>query len=284
MLGDDKMKGFNSKIADAVSENFAVNREEVLRGMEQGDYGLGQLKSAGKTSDAAAKTDKKAAAGDVFSQILRIETEQVAGKEAKNPMAARLVGGYAIMFLLFAISGSTSSLFEDKKSGIFTRLLSGPVTKAHILWSKFLFGMTLGLVQISTLFLMGHLLYDLELMKHLVPLLVVSLCASAACTSFGMLLVSITKSAEAANGLATLLVLTMSAIGGAWFPVSFMPEFIQKISRLTVVYWSMEGFSAVLWAGQGLVQVLPIIGVLLGIASVVMAFSLWRFNRGSLFD
>jgi len=33
----------------------------------------------------------------MFSQIVKIDSEQVAGKELKNPMAARLVGGYAIM-------------------------------------------------------------------------------------------------------------------------------------------------------------------------------------------
>ncbi len=36
----------------------------------------------------------------------------------------------------------------------------------------------------------------------------------------------------------------------------------QQLSKLTLVYWSMEGFSAVLWAGQGLRQILPILGIL----------------------
>ena len=90
--------------------------------------------------------------------------------------------------------------------------------------------------------------------------------------------------AEAASGLATFLIMLMSAIGGAWFPISIMPQFIQQFSKLTLVYWSMEGFSAVLWAGQSFVQVLPILGILAGITAVVMSLAIWRFNRGKIFE
>jgi len=75
----------------------------------------------------------------------------------------------------------------------------------------------------------------------------------------------------------------MSAIGGAWFPVTFMPEFIQQFSKLTLVYWSMEGFSAVLWAGQSFLQILPILGILGAITATVMSIAIWRFNRGKIF-
>ncbi len=99
-----------------------------------------------------------------------------------------------------------------------------------------------------------------------------------------MLLAAISPNAEAASGLATFLILFMSAIGGAWFPISLMPEFIQQFSKLTLVYWSMEGFSTVLWAGQGLRQLLPILGILTLITGLVMSVAVWRFNKGRLFE
>jgi ABC-2 type transport system permease protein len=99
-----------------------------------------------------------------------------------------------------------------------------------------------------------------------------------------MLLAAVTRSAEAARSLATLLVITMSACGGAWFPISFMPEFMQRIAHFTLVYWAIEGFGAVLWAGDSFGQLLPILGVLLGITVVVMTISVWRFNRSPIFE
>jgi ABC-2 type transport system permease protein len=84
--------------------------------------------------------------------------------------------------------------------------------------------------------------------------------------------------------MSTLLVITMSACGGAWFPVSLMPEFMQHIARFTLVYWAIEGFNAVLWAGEALVQLTPILGLLLGMTAVIMTVAVWRFNRGKIFD
>ncbi len=112
-----------------------------------------------------------------------------------------------------------------------------------------------------------------------------SCCVSvaAACTAFGMLLSAVTRSADAARSLATLLVITMSACGGAWFPISFMPQFMQQIAHFTIVYWAIEGFGAVLWAGNSLVQLLPTVGVLLGISAATMTVAVWRFNRSSIF-
>jgi ABC-2 type transport system permease protein len=221
---------------------------------------------------------------DVFSQIVKIDTEQVAGKELKNPMAARLVGGYAIMFLLFAVSGSAATLFEEKASGTFQRLLSSPVRPVHILSARFLFGIILGLVQITTLFCAGWIFFGLDIFGHAGGLFVVSLAAAAACSAFGMLIAAIAPSAAAANGIATMVVISMSAVGGAWFPVSFMPSYIQHISKLTLVYWSVEGFADVLWAGRSLLEVLPKVGILAGMATGVMLVAVWCFSRGKLFD
>ena len=163
-------------------------------------------------------------------------------------MATRSVGGWAMMFLLFSLSGAATSLFDEKKAGIFQRLLSAPVRRTQILWSKYLFGMLVGLVQLGVLFLAGHLLFGIDIATNLGNLFLICFAASTACVAFGMLLAAIAPTAAAANGLGTFLILTMSAIGGAWFPTSFMPEFIQHLSKLTIVYWSIEGFIQVLWA------------------------------------
>jgi ABC-2 type transport system permease protein len=99
-----------------------------------------------------------------------------------------------------------------------------------------------------------------------------------------MLIASVSSSPEAAQGLSTFVVLTMSACGGAWFPVSFMPQFMQQIAKFTVTYWAMDGFAQVLWAGKSFVQILPTLGILAAITIGVMAVALWRFNRGRLFE
>lgn len=284
MIGGDQLQAFQRRMADAIADNFGGDREEIYRRMTAPDAGFGFLKSQETGTATDPKTGDATAEGDVFSRIVRIETEQVSGRQTGNPMAPRTVGGYAIMFLLMAVSGSATSLYEEKNSGIFARLLAGPVRPAHILWARFLFGVVLGMLQISALFLAGWFFFSIDIWSHLGALAAVSLGSAAACSAFGMLIVSIASNPHAASGLSTLVVISMSAIGGAWFPVSFMPEFIQKLSPWTLVYWSVESFVDVLWAGYSFVEVLPKVGMLAAIATVISLIAVGLLRRSSMFS
>ncbi|MCX6951463.1 MAG: ABC transporter permease [Verrucomicrobia bacterium] len=298
-LGEKRFDQFNGAIATAMNTAYGGDKEETQRRLAAGDFGLSDLTKPEKTPSPPAASAPaaapgsapatpptpaaKSAAADLFAKLVRIDAEQVVGANVKSPMATSLVGGWGIQFLLFALSASATSLFRERDAGIFQRLLAAPVTRAQILWSKFLYGITLGLVQLVVLFFASSWLYGIEILPHLPLLVLVCIFAAAACTSFGMLLAAVSPSPEAASGLATFLIMLMSAIGGAWFPISLMPLFIQQFSKLTLVYWSMEGFSAVLWAGQSFVQLLPILGILGGITAVVMTLAVWQFNRGKIF-
>ncbi|MSU65867.1 MAG: ABC transporter permease [Opitutus sp.] len=302
VLGAGRLGEFNDGIARAVAGAFGGDQAEIRRRIDAGDFGLGELPApeakpvdptlrrldapapAGATPSAAAAPAKKSAGADVFSRLVNLENEQVVGKDVKSPDATRVVGGWAIMFLLFAVSSSSAAFFDEKNTGIFQRLLAAPVSRAQVLWARFTFGTLLGLVQLVALFAAGSLMFGIDVLGHLGNLIIVCIAAGAACTSFGMLIAAVAPNAQAANGLATFVVMVMSATGGAWFPMSLMPEFMQQIGKFTVVYWSMEGFAQVLWAGNSLGELLPTLGVLGGITAGVMAISIWRLNRKKIFE
>ncbi|HMJ89473.1 MAG TPA: ABC transporter permease [Candidatus Acidoferrum sp.] len=270
LIGERRIEAFNDRLADAIASAFGGDKDQIRAAITNGNFGFSGLATN--------------AADNFFSRIISIETVQVVGNNVKNPGATRVVGGWAVMFLMFALNGTASSLFEEKKSGMLQRLLAAPVTRADILWSRFIFGIMLGLVQLVAVFSVGSLLYGIDVLGHFGNLVVVCVATAAACTAFGMLIASVSSSPEVAQGLAMFLVLTMSACGGAWFPISFMPEFMQQLARFTLTYWAMEGFAQVLWAGNSFLQILPTVGVLLAITIGVMAIAIWRFNRGRLFD
>ncbi|MEO7412230.1 MAG: ABC transporter permease [Opitutaceae bacterium] len=309
-IGDENFAQFNRSIANTVADSFGGDREEIFRRMQSGAFGVDELApekaatpekpvpadlrrldttpSAATTANASTASkpadDSVKPAANILSNLVRIKSEQVVGKEVKSPEATRVVGGYAVMFLLFALSASSAAFFDEKRSGMFQRLLSTPVRRSQLLWSRFLYGILFGVMQLTLLFFAGSFLYGIEVISHLGNLLVVCAATAAACTAFGMLLAAITRSQQAASSLGNLIVLTMSACGGAWFPISFLPEFMQQLSRFTIVYWALDGFSQVLWAGNSFVQILPTVGVLLAISGAVMAVAVWRFNRSKLFE
>jgi ABC-2 type transport system permease protein len=276
-LGEANLDRFNTAIASAVSDAFGGDAGQIKSRISGGEFGLRRL-------DAPGDADPSASGGGGLSNIVKLENVQVAGGDVKSPMATLLVGGWAMQFLLFALTASATALFRERDLGIFQRVLAAPATRASILWSKFLYGICLGLIQLTVLFAAGHVLYGIDVMGHLGLLLLVCVFAAAACTSFGMLIASVSPTPESARGISTFVILLMCAIGGAWFPVSFMPEVIQRFSKFTLVYWSMEGFSQVLWSNASLAELLPTLGILAIITALVMGVSVWRFSRGRIFE
>lgn len=267
------------RLAYSLADSYGGDPEEIYSKLRSGDasYLAKLFTPATPPKNSEAYPPKQA------GPFVRIEIDQHLGSEVKSPQATHLVGGWAIQFLLFAVSGSAAGLFAEKNLGIFQRLLSGPVRRSTLLWSKFLYGVCLGLVQLLVLFLAGHFIIGFEIFPYLGTLTLVCLLAAAACSSFGMLIASISRNIETATGLSTILIMLMCAIGGVWFPSSFMPEFIQKISKISLVYWTNYGFTQVLWAHASVGQLLPTFGVLAAIVTVVMSVALWRFNRGNIF-
>ncbi len=272
VVGAENMARFNQATADNIARSFGGDSAQILKNIESGDF-TGGLPAGG----AGAGGDS------LLSQVIRIESIQVAGQDVKSPAATRIVGGWAMQFLLFALSAAATGLFYERDQGIFHRIMAGPVSRAQIMWSKFTFGVCIGMLQLVTLFLAGRILYGIDVEHHIGFLLLICAFAAAACTAFGMLLAAVSPSPEAASGLATFSILLMSAIGGAWFPVTLMPEFIQQVSKFTLVYWAMEGFSQVLWANVTFLELLPTLGILSGMTALVMAIAVWRFNRGKIF-
>ena len=273
-LGEASLDQFNTAIADAVARAFGGDPKAIKARITNGNFGV----------TGAGSTVSTGRLADIASRIVHVDTVQVAGSDVKSPEATMLVGGWAIQFLLFALTASATALFRERDAGLFQRILSAPVSRSDILFSKFLYGISLGLVQLVVLFFAGHVLFGIEVAPYLLPLMLVCVFAAAACTAFGMVIAAVAPTPEAARGLSTFAILLMCAVGGAWFPVSFMSEFIQKLSRFTLVYWSMEGFSQVLWQHATLRELLPTLSALTLMTALGMGFSVWRFSRGKIFD
>lgn len=285
-LGTKSGQAFNRGMASLVSKYFKVDTSLLMNPSKALARGTGDTSTpqmAQAQADSGQASSKKAGMS-FFENMIKIESQQVVGEQLKNPWATRSVGGWAMMFLLFTITATSASLFEEKESGVMLRLLVSPVSRIHILWSKYLFNMSLGIIQLYFMFFAGWLMFQVDVFSNFINLLLVILAASMACTAFGMLLAAFSTTRRQAQGLGMLLILTMSAVGGAWFPTSFMPPTIQFFSKLTLVYWSMDGFLEVLWRGSGIASIVPHLGILFGMGLVLSAVSVWQFRRGKIFE
>lgn len=268
-IGENKFFNLSDDIKKTISENFDVNPDSL-------SFLEGEFESKLLNSNLGDSSN-------MVSGIVNFDSEQLVGAEIQNSGLTRSIGGIAIMFLLFTLTAASNSLFEEKSEGTLNRILCMPVKRSQILWSKYIYSMLLGVVQLLILFLFAWMVFNLDIFSNFINLIIVIIAASAAAVSFGMLITSFAKSISQASGLSTLLILAMSAVGGAWFPIFLLPDWMQSLARGTLTFWSVEAFIQVLWRHSDFSGIALNILILLSIAFIINFYTLLRFRNGKVF-
>lgn len=182
------------------------------------------------------------------------------------------------MFATFGMIGGAAVIIQERQAGTLRRLLVMPIRQGSIILGKLLGILITGLVQMSILILFGALVFDVAWGNSLAALGVMVLAFALAITSLGMMFAALSRTLAQANALSTVIVLSISALGGAWWPLDIVPDWMQLIGRLSPISWAMTGFHDIITRSQGVIDVLPEAAVLLGFAGLFLTVGIWRFR------
>ncbi|MBL4745071.1 MAG: ABC transporter permease [Flavobacteriaceae bacterium] len=217
---------------------------------------------------------------DTF-QSSGLEVVSVSEKEVDKDSLGLIqaVSGTAIMMLLFSIVAVGGGLLDEKENGTFKRLITAPIKPLHLLFGKLVMSICVSVVQLLMMFLFAWIAFDLHIFKDVISLLAMVFCTAFAVSGFGVFLVSIVKTRQQLNGVSTLIIMTMSALGGSMIPLFVMPVFMQKIAVVSLNYWGIQGFYDIFWRNLSFIDILPRMLVLLGIGGVMLLISMPLFKR-----
>ena len=201
---------------------------------------------------------------------------QVVDVMRSGDQRASLVSFYAagigVMFLLFSMVGSAGSvLLEEVESGTLERLLCTRIGMSGILGGKWLFLVVVGFAQLSVMFLWGSVAFGLPLFSHLGGFTVMTLVTSAAAAALALMLATVAKSRAQLSGFSTILILTMSALGGSMFPRFLMSETMQRVGLVTFNAWALDGYLKVFWRDAAVWELWPQVAVLVGLTVVFLS-------------
>jgi len=258
----------------AVVQRFAYQAEtaQVVAQMER---------RAARTADPAVAEQIALQATTRLEQAppVAVHTVNATGHELSG--ADNTVPGYALMFALFGVMAAARTILEEKEAGTFKRLLIAPLPPYALLGGKLLAQFLQSLVQISVLFTAGALLFRINLGSSLPALALLVIATSFAATGLGLILVSVIKSERQVRPLTTLIILSFSALGGSWWPISIEPGWMQNLAKFTVNGWAMEGFNGLMIFDKSFSQVLPDIAALIiyGAVCIAIARRTFRFTE-----
>ncbi|MBN1484362.1 MAG: ABC transporter permease [Chloroflexia bacterium] len=212
---------------------------------------------------------------------IEVKHEGLEGVEAEGPWNpfSYNIPAFTVMFGFFLVGTVAQSIWQEKESGAFRRLLSAPLHRGSIIAGKVLAYMLIVCLQVLIFFTVGSAVFDMPLGDAPLALILLSLALAFTATSLGILLATLTRSSRQADSAGMVLGFVLAAVGGCLaYPLFMVEGVIGLISRLSPHAHAMEAFMDVMIGGATLVDVLPQIGILTGFGLAFFLFGVWRFK------
>jgi ABC-2 type transport system permease protein len=179
--------------------------------------------------------------------------------------------GIGVMFLLFSMVGAAGSvLLDEVESGTLERLLCTNLGMTGILIGKWAFMALIGCAQLIVMFLWGDFVFGLPLFSHIPGFIVMTVTTAAAAAALAIMLATVARSRAQLSGFSTILILTMSALGGSMFPRFLMTETMQTLGLITFNAWALDGYLKVFWRNAPIWELWPQVAVLVTLAVVLL--------------
>ena len=238
-----------------------------------------------RAPDAKSEDVKNIDMSSMFEQLVPVTNEDVSPPARPKNLAYQLaqsVAGMTVMMLMFGLMACSSMLLVERDQGTLRRLLVSRAPRHALLLGKFLFCFIVGMIQLIVLFAFGEVIFSIGAFRDPLTLLALAVTWSAAATSFGILISVWAKTTKQAEGLSTLLILVMAALGGCWFPIQMaqLPWYGEAITRSTLTFWAMEGFQGMFWHQKSWTDPVMLRAMAVQWGFVVIAAALsWRLWR-----
>lgn len=198
--------------------------------------------------------------------------------ESDNPVAEEFAGvgrfevGASAQMLLFVFLntlGASAAMIQARRSGAVRRGLAAPVTAGATVTGLALGRLVIALFQAGWIIGMSSLLFGVSwgsLPSVLVVVAVFGLIASGLAMVVGVVI----DAEGPASGVAVGAGLVLAAVGGCMVPLELFTDGLRRVAMFTPHAWAYEALAEIQRRDAGVLDVLPQLAVLAGMAVLVL--------------
>ncbi|MGG1877294.1 ABC transporter permease [Paenibacillus sp. 7541] len=150
------------------------------------------------------------------------------------------VTGFTLMFMMGLISSVVTLIVDDRRQRTMSRIYTAPVRAYEIALGNFLGSLVVGSLQVMVVLLLSRtvLRYDYGIpfgLHFLILTAFMMVSLGLATTVAGMI-----RNDKNTALINSLIITPTSMLGGCFWPISIMPDFMQKIANFIPQKWAIE--------------------------------------------
>ena len=207
-----------------------------------------------------------------------IYSQQSVDSSALDYIDFLLPGILALSIMISAVIGLSTVLVAWRKRGVLRRLKLTPMPLWEFLVSRIAASLALAMLQVVVLIAFGALAFGIHISATAWAAIPIALAGALCFLVMGFTVGSLVSEPETADAVTNVITNPMMFLSGTFFPVSAMPHVVQSIARALPLYYMANGLRDTIVRNQGLVHVLPDLGVLLAVTGVLAVVSLRTFR------
>jgi ABC-2 type transport system permease protein len=187
--------------------------------------------------------------------------------------------GMMLQFAIAGLIGSAEILVRERKVKALKRLLTTAISRTEIILGHYFAMFALIFTQLLILITFGQLALNVDYLHAPLGTLLMTVSTALWVAALGLLIGVIGSSEEQVVILSMIPMFVLSALGGAWMPLSETSQAFQTIGYLLPSAWTMEGYQNIIVRGFGLESVwLPLL-IMLAYTAVFFGAAVWRFRE-----
>jgi ABC-2 type transport system permease protein len=180
-------------------------------------------------------------------------------------------GIIAAFIMTNGIIGLTTNTTEFKRRGIIKRLSITPLTKIDWIVGNVLSQTLLNLMLTAIMIVVGWIVFNAQVIPDAFAIILVFL-GSVMFSGIGMLLSGLVKDVEAASAIGNAIAFPMMFLSGTYFPMEFMPAYLQSFARILPLTYFSEGlryamiskYSEGIFASMAIITALAVVFIIIG--------------------
>lgn len=239
---------------------------------------LQALTDAGLGAEQAVQALTRARAHTTPSSIEVVDVNEIA--QAFAGVSGFDVGaaGETLLFVFLISLAGSATLIQSRRYGVTARTLAAPVSAGQTLGGQALGRFVIAAFQGGYIMVATALLFDVSWGNVYASMLVL-VAFSAVAAGAAMLIGSLLDNEAAASGVGVGLGLVLAALGGSMLPLELFPDTLRTVAHITPHAWAYEAFAEIQRHDGGIVDVLPQLGVLTGMAVLLLVLGAWALRR-----
>ncbi|WP_409275238.1 ABC transporter permease [Neobacillus sp. SCS-31] len=204
--------------------------------------GAARTVASGYELAAASGTDGFSALLQEVSgnQGIKVKKEIIQREGSKGEAVSLSSIGFTIMFMMFGISGAAATILEERAGGTWARLMAAPVNRVQIICGYILSYFLLGWLQLGILALSIKVLFN---GKWGSPLYFIPFASLVILTvvGLGLMIAGLVKTKQQAGALSAVIIVSTCMLGGVYWPIDVVPDFMKLIAKFVPQSWMMSG-------------------------------------------